>query len=180
MYIGQLKEGDYVIAYSRWGRNTQLAKVTRTTKTQLVVQTEPMNDEKGFVSREVRITKRSGKQVGTDKWWSHCEDVEAIKARWEKAKAANPELAIQELPHGIKMTTFKDGDGREVLLFFTVQTREDDVYFPFGMDEMQYRVEAATYGPYGIGDDGWNRHSPEYGKTVEAALLDLIAPTFPY
>ena len=177
-------EGKWMV---RWGRhNSTLAKIVGETKTQWKLDV--------IGGREVRATKRTGKEVGSyDSYWRICDDPakvwadnEARKAkahaeaearevayeeRLEAVKVANPNRELVPFKLGVKVLDFVDKNGKPG--FAMLQVEKTQIY-DWEEHEMVYgwRVSSAQ-----VFSSRWDDSLPTWsspGGPTEAKELDEL------
>lgn len=176
--MNEQHEVKWMIGHSgRYSRHAQLAQVVGQTKTQWKIQIEGE-------SRERRVAKRSGKELGYERYWREVKDIDAERQRiaeaeakqaaerqrreqWyndrlAQAKAANPTLNILPVANEVKAMVAKGAKGQEVVIVFATTTREN------WREETVYHVAAV------MKDDSSFGSTSAEGASEEDALYALI------
>lgn len=192
-----IEVGDFVTraagGWSTINKGHLLAQVTKVTKTQIVAEVMPSGDHRG--GYRVRITKRTGKEVGSTRaFWRPTNNPERIhelnreaqlqeQKRIEEMKQRNAEkmAAVLEanpsgleptiLTMGIRMLEWLDRHGRWNVLFYVVEEYT-------GWDgHVVTKIHPANYGPNNLGA-GFGTASSQDGTSEEDAVVRLLAREF--
>ena len=189
-----VKVGDFITRpVDNWiNRGHLLAKVTKVTKTQVTAEVIPSGDYTG--GYQVRISKRTGKEMGTrPAFWKITDDPEEIHRlnreaqrlarqrieeqqrreaeRLAAVKAANPSLEPTVLTMGVRMLEWRDSKGRWNVLFYVVSE------YVVGDDRVGVVIHPTNYGPNNY-SEGFSIPSSQLGDSEEDAVLKLLAREF--
>ena len=191
----EVNVGDFITRpVDNWiNRGRLLAKVVKVTKTQVTAEVLPSAQIRG--GYQVRISKRTGKEMGTrSAFWSITDDPERIhelnreaqrlaqqrieeqqrleSEKMAAVKAANPHgLEPTILPQGIRMIEWQDRLGRWNLLFYAVSE------YTSWSGWKGVVIHPTNYGPNNY-SEGFSMPSSQLGDSEEDAVLKLLAREF--